>query len=90
MVDVFAQRPPQGALAEQDRLALVGSRSARLNKRRDRHVGDGPRALLRQGTIVDATIISTPSSTKNSTGERDPEMHQTRKGVPAENYIRPY
>lgn len=32
------------------------------------------------GTIVDATIISTPSSTKNSTKTRDPEMHQTRKG----------
>lgn len=36
--------------------------------------------LLRQGTIVDATIIAAPSSTKNSTGRRDPEMHQTRKG----------
>ena len=36
--------------------------------------------MLRQGTIVDATIVSAPSSTKNSTGERDPEMHQTRKG----------
>ena len=32
------------------------------------------------GTIVDATIISAPSSTKNSTKERDPEMHQTKKG----------
>jgi IS5 family transposase len=32
------------------------------------------------GTIVDATIISAPSSTKNSTQTRDPEMHQTRKG----------
>src|SRR6201996_1778804 len=32
------------------------------------------------GTIVDATIIHAPSSTKNSTGARDPEMHQTRKG----------
>ena len=32
------------------------------------------------GTIVDATIIHAPSSTKNLTGERDPEMHQTRKG----------
>ena len=32
------------------------------------------------GTIVDATIIHAPSSTKNSTRERDPEMHQTRKG----------
>ncbi len=36
--------------------------------------------LMRQGTIVDATIIAAPSSTKNSTGERDPEMHQTKKG----------
>jgi len=32
------------------------------------------------GTIVDATIISAPSSTKNASGERDPEMHQTKKG----------
>ena len=32
------------------------------------------------GTIVDATIISAPSSTKNRDGARDPEMHQTRKG----------
>ena len=36
--------------------------------------------MLREGTIIDATIISAPSSTKNATGERDPEMHQTRKG----------
>lgn len=32
------------------------------------------------GTIVDATIIHAPSSTKNQNQERDPEMHQTRKG----------
>ena len=32
------------------------------------------------GTIVDATIISAPSSTKNKAKERDPEMHQTKKG----------
>ena len=36
--------------------------------------------LIKRGTIVDATIISAPSSTKNATGERDPEMHQTKKG----------
>jgi len=36
--------------------------------------------MLREGSIVDATIISAPSSTKNKTGQRDPEMHQTRKG----------
>jgi IS5 family transposase len=35
---------------------------------------------LRAGTIVDATIIAAPSSTKNQDGERDPEMHQTKKG----------
>jgi IS5 family transposase len=36
---------------------------------------------LRQGTIVDATIIHAPSSTKNEEGKRDPEMHQTRKAT---------
>jgi IS5 family transposase len=36
--------------------------------------------LLREGSIVDATLISAPSSTKNARGERDPEMHQTKKG----------
>jgi IS5 family transposase len=36
--------------------------------------------LMRQGTIVDATIIAAPSSTKNKQKARDPEMHQTRKG----------
>lgn len=36
--------------------------------------------LLKEGTVVDATIIAAPSSTKNQDGERDPEMHQTKKG----------
>ena len=36
--------------------------------------------MLREGTVVDATIIAAPSSTKNQKGERDPEMHQTQKG----------
>ena len=36
--------------------------------------------LVGKGTIVDATIIHAPSSTKNEKKERDPEMHQTRKG----------
>lgn len=54
-----------------------------LGKRMFEEVG---RHLQRQGlkvssgTIVDATIISAPSSTKNAEGKRDPEMHQTRKG----------
>ena len=35
---------------------------------------------LSGGTIVDATLIAAPPSTKNASGERDPEMHQSRKG----------
>lgn len=35
---------------------------------------------IAKGTIVDATIIGAPSSTKNKDGKRDPEMHQTAKG----------
>ncbi len=40
----------------------------------------GKGLMLRAGTVVDATLISAPSSTKNADGERDPEMHQTKKG----------
>ncbi|WP_066263407.1 IS5 family transposase [Hydrogenophaga flava] len=36
--------------------------------------------MLKAGTVVDATLIAAPSSTKNNSGERDPEMHQTKKG----------
>jgi len=38
------------------------------------------RLLLKAGTIVDATIINAPSSTKNATHQRDPEMRQVKKG----------
>ena len=37
-------------------------------------------AMMKGGTIVDATIINAPSSTKNAEKARDPEMHQTKKG----------
>ena len=36
--------------------------------------------MMREGTIVDATLIAAPPSTKNKDGERDPEMHQSKKG----------
>ena len=36
--------------------------------------------MLKAGTVLDATLIVAPSSTKNSHGERDPEMHQSKKG----------
>ena len=36
--------------------------------------------LMTQGTLVDATLMAAPSSTKNREHSRDPEMHQTKKG----------
>ena len=44
------------------------------------HHLQGRGVLLWRGTIVDATIIDAPSSTKNRSRTRDPEMHQTKKG----------
>ncbi|VVD74163.1 transposase [Pandoraea communis] len=38
--------------------------------------------LLKEGTAVDATLIAAPSLAKNQSGERDPEMHRTKKGQP--------
>ena len=40
----------------------------------------GKGLMLKAGTVVDATLISAPSSTKNNSGERDPQMHQSKKG----------
>ena len=40
----------------------------------------GKGLLLKAGTVVDATLIAAPSSTKNAGGKRDPEMHQSKKG----------
>src|SRR5271169_13614 len=36
--------------------------------------------MMRAGTLVDATLLAAPPSTKNREKKRDPEMHQTRKG----------
>ena len=36
--------------------------------------------MMHGGTIVDASLIAAPKSTKNQEGKRDPEMHQTKKG----------
>ena len=36
--------------------------------------------IMHGGTVVDASLIAAPKSTKNKTGKRDPEMHQTKKG----------
>lgn len=45
-----------------------------------RHLLEEKRLLLKSGTIVDATLIEAPPSTKNEAKARDPEMQQTRKG----------
>ena len=50
-----------------------------LLKEANRHLEQAG-VLLREGTIVDATIISAPTSTKNRSRHRNPEMHQTKKG----------
>jgi len=55
---------------------LLGKAIFDLINERLEHAG----FILREGTIVDATIIAAPTSTKNKTGGRDPEMHQTKKG----------
>jgi hypothetical protein len=47
---------------------------------RSESTAGGEALLLKSGTIVDATIIAAPSSTKNAQEVRDPEMKQTRKG----------
>lgn len=50
-----------------------------LFKEVNRHL-DRQGLILKEGSIVDATIIEAPTSTKNEGGERDPQMHQTKKG----------
>lgn len=53
--------------------------AAKIFKRVNQHLARKGQSL-RDRTIVDATIIAAPSSTKNADGQRDPQMHQTRKG----------
>ena len=44
--------------------------------------------ILKKGTIVDSTIISAPSSTKNSEKKQDPDAHQVKKAIPGTSVIR--
>ena len=69
-------RPPSGAyrhLLEKHNLSiqLLATINATLTAKG---------LMLKTGTVVDATLIAAPSSTKNSTGGQDLEMHQTKKG----------
>ena len=81
----FAHLPLTGALPDETtvlnfrRLLETNALAPKLFEAVNAHLGSKG-MLLKRGTIVDATIIHAPSSTKNENGERDPEMHQTKKG----------
>ena len=62
------RRPLEEGSLQEAMLSLVNARLERAG------------LLMRGGSIVDASIIQAPSGTKNAKGERDPEMHQTKKG----------
>ena len=73
------QVPDATTLLKFRRLLEDHELTAALFEQVNAHLGE--RGLfMRQGTLVDATIIAAPSSTKNQDRARDPEMHQTKKG----------
>ncbi|MFT3718645.1 IS5 family transposase [Pseudorhodoferax sp.] len=71
--------PDATTLLKFRRLLLANDLTRTLFDEINAHLGEQG-LLMRAGTIVDATIIAAPSSTKNAKGERDPQMHQTKKG----------
>ena len=79
-VDLGAEAPPdETTICKFRHLLEEHDVSARVLKVVNRHLAS--RGLkVSHGTIVDATIIEAPSSTKNQDGDRDPEMHQVKKG----------
>lgn len=71
--------PDATTLLKFRRLLLDNDLTKALFEEINAHLADHG-LLMRAGTIVDATIIAAPSSTKNAGNARDPEMHQTKKG----------
>jgi IS5 family transposase len=71
--------PDETTILNFRRLMETHSLAARMLEAVNAHLARKGQSL-RAGTIVDATIISAPSSTKNADKARDPEMHQTKKG----------
>lgn len=72
--------PDATTLLKFRRLLLANDLTKTLFDEINAHLSDKG-LLTRAGTIVDATIIGAPSSTKNAKGERDPDMHQVKKGT---------
>ncbi len=73
--------PDATTLLKFRRLLLANDLTKALFDEINAHLGEQG-LLMRSGTIVDATIIAAPSSTKNAKGERDPDMHQDEEGQP--------
>lgn len=71
--------PDETTILNFRRLLETHGLAAELFEQVNRHLAHKGQSL-RAGTIVDATIINAPSSTKNAEGKRDPQMHQTKKG----------
>ena len=72
------QVPDATTLLKFRRLLEDNKLTAALFEEVNAHLGEKG-LMMREGTLVDATIIAAPSSTKNRDGARDPEMHQTKK-----------
>ena len=78
-IDLGREAVPDATTLLKFRSSARSARSAAEALRRGAAAPE-QRSCLKEGTIVDATIIAAPSSTKNAGKERDPEMHQTKKG----------
>ena len=79
-IDLPRESVPEAAtLLKFRRLLLANELTLALFEQINAHLAEQG-LLMRAGTIVDATIIAAPSSTKNQGKARDPEMHQTQKG----------
>ena len=79
-IDLGRERVPDGTTLLKFRRLLEKHKLGTALFAKVGEVLQGKGMKVGTGTIVDATIISAPPSTKNAQGERDPEMHQTRKG----------
>ena len=71
--------PDESSILRFRRLLETHKLTEQLFAEANRHLGERG-LLLGKGTIVDATVVNTPSSTKNASGKRDSELHQTKKG----------
>ena len=79
-IDFFNEQVPDATTLCKFRKLLVDNGTQKLFFKAIADFLQEHNYMLKGGTIVDATIISAPSSTKNAAKQRDPEMHSTKKG----------